>query len=632
MSEIRIQDDLYNYVNHEWLEKAEIPADKPVAGGFAELQKEVERKLLNDFLEMSKTKQYPSKHLENAVKLFDAFKDVKKRNKLGIKPALKYLSKLYKLQNLSQFNRNLKEFVLCGYQLPFQLDVSANSHDTSKYCLLIMGPSTILPDSSYYKPEMAQQKEMMLGLWTNSATAILAQTKLTEEEQAKFLTDTIAFDEKIGLVVKSNEEWSDYINIFNATKTRTVASQLKPIKFRKLLVDLFGDVVGEVMVADTRWLKEFKTIFNEESFEEFKHWSYVTTLLNTTSFLSEQLRELGGTFMRTLMGVVEMESAEKAAYNLASNTFSDPVGLYYGEKYFGLAAKKDINEIVKSIIEQYKVRLKQNSVLSDETKQKAVIKLDKMVCKMGYPDKVDKIYDELVYNDELNVFENICNLRRITRMESFSRLFKLVDREEWHMPGHMVNACYTPSNNDITFPAGILQAPFYSNKQSRSENLGGIGAVIGHEISHAFDNNGSKCDEFGNIKNWWKKEDFKKFEKRTKEMIEEFDGIELPWGKVNGSFIVSENIADNGGMAVTLDIMKNTKDASYEEYFINWAKVWCLKAKPEYLQLILQLDVHAPNILRANMQPRNFPEWYETFNVKETDQMYIEPKKRVVIW
>ena len=196
----------------------------------------------------------------------------------------------------------------------------------------------------------------------------------------------------------------------------------------------------------------------------------------------------------------------------------------------------------------------------------------------------------------------------------------------------MVNACYDPSKNDITFPAAILQAPFYSIKQTRSENLGGIGAVIGHEISHAFDNNGAKMDENGNINNWWTKEDFKKFDKKTKEMIKQFDGIELPWGKVNSALIVSENIADNGGMAVTLHIMKKMKDANYEEYFLNWARIWCQKAKPEFQALLLTVDVHGPVLLRTNMPPRNFQEWYDTFNVKKTDKMYIAPNKRVVIW
>ena len=255
-----------------------------------------------------------------------------------------------------------------------------------------------------------------------------------------------------------------------------------------------------------------------------------------------------------------------------------------------------------------------------------------MGVKMGYPDKVEAIYDKLVFDSEASLFDIILKLKEIKALDSLSQLDKPTDPTKWPMPGHMVNACYNPFVNDITFPAAILQAPFYSIKQTRSENLGGIGAVIGHEISHAFDSNGAKCDENGNINNWWTKEDMKRFNKKVNAMVKQFDGIELPWGKVNGKFIVSENMADNGGMAVTLEIMSKTEGANFEEYFANWAKVWCIKAKPEYLQLLLNLDVHGPNILRANMPPRNFPEWYETFNVKKTDKMYIAPSKRVVIW
>ena len=280
----------------------------------------------------------------------------------------------------------------------------------------------------------------------------------------------------------------------------------------------------------------------------------------------------------------------------------------------------------------YKERIKSNDFLEEATKEKAILKLSKMGVKMGYPDKVDPAYDKLVFDEKKSLFDIVTALRTIKYEHMLGQLTKPVNREEWAMPGHMVNACYNPFVNDITFPAAILQAPFYSLSQTRSENLGGIGAVIGHEISHAFDSNGAKCDENGNINNWWTKTDEKKFNKKINAMIKKFDGIELPWGKVNGKFIVSENMADNGGMAVTLAIMANMDNASYEEYFKNWARVWCMKAKPEFLQLLLTIDVHGPAVLRANMQPRNFPEWYETFGVKKSDKMYIAPAKRVVIW
>ena len=312
--------------------------------------------------------------------------------------------------------------------------------------------------------------------------------------------------------------------------------------------------------------------------------------------------------------------------------FDQPIGLYYGLKYFGEDAKRDVIDMVKQIIDAYKERIANSDILCDETKAKAILKLNTMKIKMGYPDKIDDIYDKLEVNKKDSLYKNMLNIHKVLLFDSFERLNKPVDKTKWQMPGHMVNACYDPSCNDITFPAAILQAPFYSIKQTRSENLGGIGAVIGHEISHAFDNNGAQMDENGNINNWWTKEDYKKFEKKTKEMIKQFDGIVLPFGEVNSKLIVSENIADNGGMAVTLHIMRKMDNPNYKEYFLNWAKIWCQKAKPEYQALLLKVDVHGPVILRTNMPPRNFEEWYTTFNVKKTDKMYIAPNKRLSIW
>lgn len=633
MEKIRIQDDLYHYVNQEWLEKAVIPDDKPTTGGFSDLAVEVEKTLIADLNEMCESGNYPNAYLERACNLYKAFKDVKKRSRNGARPALKNLKKIKNLTEIPHLNRNLKEFVLQGFPLPFSIFVTDDMKDTNKHCLFLQGPSVILPDTTYYKEEMAAQKEALLGIWKNMATEVLKCTRLTEEERTLYVEDTVKFDAIIATLVKSSEEWSEYTKNYNPMKTGRVASMLKPINFKSLLKNLFGaDVPETVIVAEPRFLKGFKTLFNAENFELYKHWAYVTELLYVTSFLSEKLRDLGSSYRRALSGIAKMPSTEKYAFQMIGQFYSEPIGLYYGEKYFGEEAKKDVVEMVQEIIDTYKKRVAENDFLADSTKEKAILKLSKMRVKMGYPDKVDEFYDKLTFDAQDSLYDIVVGLLRIRREHSFSKLTKPVNKDLWVMPGHMVNACYNPTSNDITFPAAILQAPFYSIKQTRSQNLGGIGAVIGHEISHAFDNNGAKCDENGNLNNWWTKEDNKKFTQKTKAMIKQFDGIELPWGKVNGAFIVSENIADNGGMAVTLDIMSRMENANYEEYFINWAKVWCVKAKPEYQKLLLSVDVHGPALLRANMPPRNFEEWYTTFNVKKTDKMYIAPTKRVVIW
>lgn len=632
MSKVRIQDDLYNYVNEKTLEQLIIPDDKPCAGGFMVLSDDVEKTMMDEFEQMCKSSSYPNDYLKRACTLYKIAMDTKKKDEFGITPVLKNLKVLDELNSKDDLNKLFKTFMLKGLPLPFKVMVETDMKNTKKHCVCLQGPSVILPDASYYKPQMAAQKEMILGIWTNIAKMIIAKTDLSLEEQEEYLADTLAFDAILGGLVKTSEEWSDYVLMYNPMESNKVSSMLNTVDFEYILNDLFNYVPDTVVVFEPRYIENFSNVFNEETFKLYKHWVYVTTVINSCSLLSEELRELGGMYYRTIAGIKAGTPIEKFAYQLASNTYSEPIGLYYGEKYFGQEAKKDITEIVYQIIDTYKSRILNNDILEESTKQKAILKLSTMGVKMGYPDKVLPIYDKLVFDEEASLYDIMHELSKIKVLDELSKINEPTNPARWAMPGHMVNACYDPFVNDITFPAAILQAPFYSLKQTRSENLGGIGAVIGHEISHAFDSNGAKCDENGNINNWWSKKDVKKFNKKVEAMVQQFDGLELPWGKVNGRFIVSENMADNGGMAVTLQIMSYTKGANYEEYFKNWARVWCSKAKAEYSALLLNVDVHGPAILRANITPRNFEEWYDTFAVSKKDQMYIAPSKRVIIW
>ncbi len=632
MENIRIQDDLYMFVNQETLEKLVIPDDKPCAGGFNALADSVEKIMMGEFEAMAESKSYPNEYLKRACELYAIAKDADRKEQQGIAPALKALSVLDEVKTLGDFSRLYKTLSLNGIPTPVSIGVDTDMKNTKRRLVYIQGAGVILPDASYYKPEMAAQKAQLLGIWSNVAKAVMAKTDLDPEKQEQYVNDALRFDEILGGLVKTQEEWSRYVEMYNPMDTAKVAEMLSTVELNSVLTDLFGKVPETVVVTEPRFFGAFATVLNEDTLEAYKHWAYVTGLLRACNFLSEELRDMGGMYSRALMGVAKMQSIEKFAYNLASGIYSEPVGIYYGEKYFGEEAKKDITEIVYQIINKYKERIKTNEILGEATREKAILKLSTMGVKMGYPDKVRAVYEKMVFDTDASLFDIVLSLKAVRELDSLSKLDMPTEPENWAMPGHMVNACYDPFVNDITFPAAILQAPFYSLKQTRSENLGGIGAVIGHEISHAFDSNGAKCDENGNINDWWTEDDFKRFEAKVQQMIEQFDGIELPWGKVNGAFIVSENMADNGGMSVTLDIMADTENSSYTEYFSNWARVWCQKARPEYQQMLLSVDVHGPCLLRANMPPRNFSEWYSAFDIKETDKMYLAPEKRIVIW
>jgi putative endopeptidase len=630
---VRIQDDLYEAVNGEWLKTAVIPADRPTAGGFSDLDQGVEKILMADFAKFAKGEKTPDvDEVKYAVELYKKVLDTKTRNELGMKPLFKTLDLIKNLKNVDELNELASTLALDNVDLPLQFGVTADMKDARVNSFITLGPSTILPDTSYYQ-EGNKAGEQLLDVWTNMAREILKHSNLTEDEQALFLEDTLKFDKLVSTKVKSQLEWAEYTKNYNPMSLDELSEFVKPFDVKRLVKDLYGDKAPQtIIVYDPRAIKEMNGYFSEETFELYKHWAFVKCAVGSTAILSEELAALGKTFRRTLVGIAKDPVLEKQAYQMVSRIYAEPIGVYYGRTYFGEEAKKDIISLVKKIIATYEVRINKNTFLAPETKEKAILKLRTMVIKMGYPDNVNEFYKTLVVDSKDNLFEAYSKINKLIIKHELDKLLKPVDRTEWGMPGHMVNACYNPSANDITFPAAILQAPFYSIKQSVSQNLGGIGAVIGHEISHAFDNNGAQFDENGNLVNWWKESDYKAFQALTEDMIKEFDGIELRGGHVNGKLVVSENIADNGGMGVTLEIMHSIKDADFKEYFKNWARVWCMKAKDEYVLYLLANDVHAPAVLRANMQPRNFTEWYEAFGVTDSDKMYIEPSKRVTIW
>ena len=630
---IRIQDNLYEAVNGEWLKTAVIPDDRPTAGGFSDLDQEVEKIMMadfRDFAEGRKTSDIPE--MKYAVSLYRKVLDTERRNSEEISPVLPLLERIRSIGNVEDLNREAPGLFLEGVDLPVQMFVDADMHDATKNSFIVMGPSIILPDTAYYAEDNPAGKQL-LALYADMAARVLAFTPLSEEEQKAYLKDTLDYDALIAKKVKSRLEWSEYYKCHNPMDTDEAAACVAPFDIRGFLTSLYGEnAPSTLIIYDPKAIREMNGYFSEENFPLYLHWAYVKTLLKATAFLSEELASLGKTYSRALTGVASDPVLEKQAYQAASGMYSEPVGVYYGRTYFGEEAKKDIVDLVRKIIDTYKLRMDKNTFLAASTKEQAIRKLSAIEIKMGYPDSIREIWSRLVFDEGDSLFEAMRKLSAVRQKDMIEKLLKPVDRTEWVMPGHMVNACYNPSSNDITFPAAILQKPFYSLSQSVSENLGGIGAVIGHEISHAFDNNGANFDEKGNLKNWWTEEDFKAFKDLTKEMVVQFDGIEYHGGKVNGELVVSENIADNGGMGVTLEIMHTLADPDFRAYFMNWARVWCMKAKEEYIRLLLTNDVHSPNVLRANMPPRNFSEWYEAFGVTESDQMYIAPEKRISIW
>ena len=631
-STVRVQDDLYQYVNGEWLKTAVIPEDKPRTGGFSSLDEDVEKQLMKDFADFAEGGELPDLPImEDAVRLYKKALDSDARTEAGMKPLYPLLRKIKSIGTVAEFNENILDLFYARAEFPYTLEVMEDWKDTSRYTLAVMDPGLLLPDTSYYdKPVM---KFYMMMLLKKMAKSLLKYSELTPKEQKQYLKDMIAFDDLLRRKALSSREYADYYKLYNPMPAEDVYQLSGDFDLKGLVEKLYGDgAPSMIAVSNPRFLEAFKDIFNEKNFPLFIHWCYARTVYKFASDLSPEIYAISSQYLNKLMGIKAMPPIEKQAYRFVSGMFDQPIGVYYGRKYFGEEAKADITSIVEKIIETYKERVRKNDILAEETKEKAILKLSSIKIKMGYPDNYDALFDTFKVAENASFFDAVQDIRLKKRKHDFERLNEPTDRGEWLMPGHMVNACYDPFKNDITFPAAILQKPFYSVDQKIEENLGGIGAVIGHEISHAFDNNGSHFDENGNLFDWWKEEDFKKFEGLTKDMTEQFDGIPFHGGKVNGGLVVSENIADDGGMAVTIEIMHTLPDPDFKAYFLNWGRIWCMKAKESYMKLLLTLDVHSPSELRANMMPRNFNEWYEAFNVKPTDKMYLPEDKRIVIW
>ncbi|MGM0125240.1 peptidase M13 [Enterococcus sp. AZ194] len=630
-----LKKDFYEYVNHEWLETAKIPADKPATGGFQDLADGIEKRLMKDVEEMATDiEQAPSELMKEFLKYYQLVNDFEKREADGVAPLLPILQKIEDLHSFSDLNKNFPEWVLSGLTLPFSLDVDTDMKNAKVNALFASAPSLFLPDKTYYE-DGHESGPQLLNVFFDMMVQLFKLAGKSATEAESIVEQAIAFDKLLAPHVKSAEESADYSKIYNPQSFEHFIAHSSELNLAALIQGLIGEKTEKVIVTDPNFFVALNQILIVDHFPLMKSWMSVVTLLSYSNYLTEDIRQISGIYQRTLSGAEEAMPQKKAAYYLASGRFSQVVGNYYGKKYFGEKAKQDVHQMVEKMIAVYKSRLENNTWLSEATRQKAIIKLDALGIQVGYPDEIPAIYQQFKTRSAKEggtLLGNVLNFSKIKIKDHYSQWNQPVKRNEWEMSADTVNAYYHPFRNMIVFPAAILQAPFYSLDQSSSANYGGIGAVIAHEISHAFDNNGALFDELGNLNNWWSEEDLAHFQSLADEMIAQFDGLPFAGGLVNGKLTVSENIADAGGLSCALEAAKGEESVALEEFFMNWAKIWRTKAKKEYQQLLLSIDVHGPTKLRANVQPKNLADFYTTFDIQPEDPMYLAPEKRVSIW
>ncbi|GKT03704.1 M13 family metallopeptidase [Furfurilactobacillus entadae] len=631
-----LKDDLYLGVNGDWLQTATIPDDKPTTGGFADLADNIETTLMKDFGEMLAGTVEPNNVLlANFISYYKLASDYQTRDQKGFKPLLTLLKTVQGLVDYKDLQTHLVAFLKDGVGAPFPISVSPDMKDTKHNAVYAGTPSLILPDTTYYAAgnDAAPQ---LIATFKAMMTKLLTLAGLPETDVATILDQTVALDAKLAQHQKSSEEKADYPKMYNPQSLTDFGQHSDVIDLTAYVNEALENRVERVIVTDPKYYEALNTVLTPNNFEEWKSWLIVQLVRSWSGHLTDDARVIRGEYQRALSGSKAAFNPQKGAYYLAYHQFNMVVGDYYARKYFGAKAKADVMTMVHRMIDVYKNRLQKNEWLSDETRRQAIVKLDTLIPNVGYPDKIDPLYARFVVTPSEaggTLFDNALRFNRLAVQANFDEIDQEVDRTMWaDMDPATVNAYYDPSNNIIVFPAAILQAPFYSLDQSSAENFGGIGAVMAHEISHAFDNNGAQFDEYGNMHDWWTADDLAHFKTLTQAMIDQFDGISFAGSTVNGKLVVSENVADQGGLSCALEAAKEDPDFSAQAFFTNWAKVWCMKASPAYEQLLLSIDVHAPHKLRANVQAQNLDEFYTAFDVHEGDGMWLAPDERVHIW
>lgn len=627
------QEDFYQAVNGKWAETAVIPDDKPRTGGFSDLADEIEDLMLTTTDAWLAGEHVPNDAiLENFVKFHRLVADYDKRDQVGVAPALDLIEEYKALGSFAEFASKVADYELNGKPNQFPFSVAPDFMNAQLNVLWAEAPGLILPDTTYYAKDNDKGKEL-LAIWRGMQEELLPKFGFSHEEAKDLLDKVITLDKQLADYVLSREEYSEYAKLYHPYDWAEFTKLVPELPLDDIFTVILGEVPDKVVVPEERFWTEFAAdYYSEKNWELLKAWLVLTAAGAYHTYLTDEIRVLSGVYSRALSGTPQAMDKKKAAYYLAQGPFNQALGLWYAGEKFSPEAKADVEHKVAKMIEVYKSRLETADWLAPATREKAITKLNVITPHIGYPEKLPETYAKKVIDDKLSLVENAQNLAKISIAHSWSKWNKPVDRSEWHMPANMVNAYYDPQQNQIVFPAAILQAPFYSLSQSSSANYGGIGAVIAHEISHAFDTNGASFDEHGSLKNWWTDEDYAAFKERTDKIVEQFDGLDSYGAKVNGKLTVSENVADLGGVACALEAAQSEPDFSARDFFINFATIWRMKAREEFMQMMASIDVHAPGQWRTNVTLTNFDEFHQEFDIKEGDSMWRAPEDRVIIW
>ncbi|MBA5628518.1 M13 family metallopeptidase [Moheibacter lacus] len=639
---VRPQDDFYNFVNGNWMKTTEIPSDRARWGSFDELRENTDVVSLNILKGLLGQNHPKGSDQQKIGDIYESYVDFDSRDKAGLKPIQPYLNKIDKIKSVKDLETYLAEVTPIGLNSLYGFYVRSHMKNSSQNAVYL-GDADLGMGRNYYQKEDENNKKSL-----EQYSAYIDKIYHFTAEKTRDLKGPkiIGFEKEIASTLFTIEELRDDRLQFNPYAVKDLKNLSKNIDLAKFIGDL-GVKTDSVIIGEINYFKKLDQIINEKNIPIIKQYLKFHLINGATGYLTKELDELNFDFYgRQLRGQKEQRSLDKRGLEYVNRSAGELLGKIYVKDNFPPEAKANAKEMIDYLFKSFRVHINDLEWMSAETKVKAIEKLNKFTVKIGYPDKW-KDYSNLEivsHDEEFALFKNQMNLRKWRYDYMFNKIGKPVDRTEWGMSPQTVNAYFNPSNNEIVFPAAILQYPFYDYRADAAVNFGGIGAVIGHEVSHGFDDSGAMYDGDGNLKNWWTEEDFTKFNAAGEALANQYSQYEpVKETFVNGKFTLGENIGDLGGLNVAYDaLLMYLKDkgnpgkidgfTQEQRFFISWATIWRTKSTDAALINQVKTDPHSPGYFRAIGPLENIEGFYKAFDVKKGDKMFKPQSERIIIW
>ena len=640
---VRPGDDFYHYAAGGWLKTHPLDAEHSDNGAFTDLYEQNQKRIQDIIMQYASTPQPKGSLGQKIGTLYNLMMDSVRLNREGWTPIKPNLDRIKAIKDRKEYQIVCAQLDRNGEgTMMFGLGIGSDMRNAD-WNLVSLGQAGLgLGTRDYYLSDDAQNKRV-LQAYKDYLKKLFMLTGNDEATAQKKMEAVLAIETRIAKASYDNVKLRDIDANYHKMSYLQLVADYPGIDWGNVLLASGFPAIDSVDVSQPEPIHEVEKILNDTPLEDLKTYAESRIISGASGCLSDDFRKASFELSSVMSGVKQDRPRWKRAVSLVSGNMGEAIGKLYVEKYFPESSKQRMLQLVHNLQKALAQRIDASTWMSLATKEQAKDKLSNFIIKIGYPDKW-KDYSGLQVDDKLSLYENLSHVSRWATDDFIARhVNKRVDKMEWGMTPQTINAYYNPTTNEICFPAAILQPPFFDPNADDAANYGGIGGVIGHEMSHGFDDQGSQFDKTGNQHDWWTAQDKKNFNARTKVLADYFSNFEvLPGVKINGQQTLGENIGDNGGLNIAYTAFENSlkenplgvKDGftPQQRFFLSWARVWASNMTPEYIQLIVTSDVHSPNMARVNAALPQIDAWYDAFKVKKGDKMFLPKNKRAHIW